>query len=605
MDSSSPDTSTFQKSAALLALVALPVFVGALDLTIVSAVLPKVLIDFQIPFLTGADDAAWVLSGYLLAYSVSVVMMGRLSDLIGRRRTFFIALLIFILGSWIVAVAPSAPADWMRRLVRLFAGGRPDPGFMALYAMIAGRVIQAFGAGAMVPVSMALVGDLFPAGQRATPLGVIAAVDTAGWVLGHLYGGLMVQIVKWPVLFWINIPLTTAVAALTWRRLRPIADRHDEGGLPRAAWIMIAAGLLIVNVLSLMEIAAAIIPTLTSFSTSLVSTRWLAAITGLAMLGGVIAASMGARRVEANHTFDLPGAILIAGALTALNVALGGGAETQAALPPYAWAVLILAAILFGGFIFVERRSPQPLLSLDRFRERNVSLAVLINLLVGFCLMVGLVSVPIFVNGVIEPGDPDRAALISGIILGALTIPLALASIPGGLLTSRFGYRIPTVLGMVLAAGGFFVARTWTPGIPAPIMSLHLALAGIGLGLTLAPMGATVVDAASAGERGIASSLVLVMRLIGMTIGASIMTTYGLHRSVALTEYLVSYLTNPNFSQLAQIATAAATIVINEMMIIAAIVCLVAILPAVFLRPRLEPGASVSESSTVTQGESS
>ena len=58
----------------------------------------------------------------------------------------------------------------------------------------------------MVPVSMALVADLFPPEKRALPLGIVGAVDTAGWVLGHLYGGIMVQFMSWPYLFWINLP---------------------------------------------------------------------------------------------------------------------------------------------------------------------------------------------------------------------------------------------------------------------------------------------------------------------------------------------------------------------------------------------------------------
>ena len=89
--------------------------------------------------------------------------------------------------------------------MQLFQGATPCR-FRPLYALIGGRVIQAFGAGAMVPVSMALVADLFPPEKRALPLGIIGAVDTAGWVLGHLYGGIMVQFMSWPYLFWINLP---------------------------------------------------------------------------------------------------------------------------------------------------------------------------------------------------------------------------------------------------------------------------------------------------------------------------------------------------------------------------------------------------------------
>ena len=67
-----------------------------------------------------------------------------------------------------------------------------------------------------MPVSMALVADLFPPEKRALPLGIVGAVDTAGWVLGHLYGGIMVQFMTWPYLFWINLPIIAVMFAVTW-----------------------------------------------------------------------------------------------------------------------------------------------------------------------------------------------------------------------------------------------------------------------------------------------------------------------------------------------------------------------------------------------------
>ena len=100
----------------ILALVSVPIFIGALDLTIVSAVLPAVLTDLEIPVQTGLDDAAWVVSGYLLAYTVSMTFMGRMSDLWGRKRVYIISLIIFIVGSALVAMSPNAPADILYRL---------------------------------------------------------------------------------------------------------------------------------------------------------------------------------------------------------------------------------------------------------------------------------------------------------------------------------------------------------------------------------------------------------------------------------------------------------------------------------------------------------
>jgi len=124
----------------ILTLICLPVFIGALDLTIISAVLPAVIADLKIPAQTGLDDAAWAVNGYLLAYAASMTFMGRVSDIWGRKRVYLLCLIIFFAGSWLAAASGGAPAQLMGRITRLIFGGRPDAGQMALYALIAGRV---------------------------------------------------------------------------------------------------------------------------------------------------------------------------------------------------------------------------------------------------------------------------------------------------------------------------------------------------------------------------------------------------------------------------------------------------------------------------------
>src|SRR5436190_3240915 len=178
----------------IMALILIPVFIGALDLTIVSAILPEVLTRLNIPVDTNLGSAAWAVTGYLLAYTVSMAIMGRVSDLIGRRGVYLVCLAIFIFGSWWVATAHELPTALFNMIARQVLHQRPDLNQLTLNAVIVGRVIQALGAGAMVPVSMALVADLFPPERRAQPIGIIGASDTLGWVLGHLYGGLMVNL---------------------------------------------------------------------------------------------------------------------------------------------------------------------------------------------------------------------------------------------------------------------------------------------------------------------------------------------------------------------------------------------------------------------------
>jgi len=108
----------------------------------------------------GLNDAAWIVSGYLLAYTVAMTFMGRLSDIIGRRKVFLLALVIFAIGSYWVAIADDWPTQMALRICYQFRV-YPDPPRVALVMLILGRVIQAFGGGAMVPVGMALAGDLY------------------------------------------------------------------------------------------------------------------------------------------------------------------------------------------------------------------------------------------------------------------------------------------------------------------------------------------------------------------------------------------------------------------------------------------------------------
>jgi MFS family permease len=585
-----------------LALVCLPVFIGALDLTIVSAVLPALILDLGIPFNTGADEAAWIVSGwivsgYLLAYTISMLFFGRVSDLIGRRRTYLIALLIFILGSWLVAVAPGAPSQVSYRIARIIQGGRPDRAFATLYALIFARVVQALGAGAMVPTSLALVADLYPPEKRATPLGVIGAVDTAGWVLGHLYGGVMVQWVEWPVLFWLNIPITTLAAILTWWVLRPVALKTGEGHLGRAAAIPLTLALIVLNLESTIEIAQAFLPSIEALQRageavlSVVSGLTVAATTTVVLVATLVLVIRGSRRLEGAGRPDWVGTILIMLALLGLNLGLSAGGELTsgmsfeelAPLPPYALPTVVGAGVLLLIFVWHQWRTSDPLLNLSNFRIRNLSLSSGINLFVGFCLMVGLVSVPLFINTLVyPPPDINRAALVSGYLLGGLTIPMALAAVPGGWLTERFGYRVPTVLGLALALAGFFMARTWVPETPELTIASHMIVAGVGLGLSETPIAAALINAVKATERGMAAALVLIMRLVGMTLGTSAMTTYGLRRWTVLNRRMIA----AGETDLGLVAVTTFTQTINEMLLIAAVVCLLALIPAFFFHPR-------------------
>ena len=94
-----------------LLVLCLPVFIGSVDLTIISAILPEVINQLKLPIDSRFDDATWIVSAYLLAYTISLTFVGRISDLWGRRSVYIICLAIFTFGSWFVAIAHTWPTD--------------------------------------------------------------------------------------------------------------------------------------------------------------------------------------------------------------------------------------------------------------------------------------------------------------------------------------------------------------------------------------------------------------------------------------------------------------------------------------------------------------
>ena len=190
-----------RRVTAVVGVLSLAVFMSSLDLFIVNLAFPY--ISRQYPG-TSLSSLSWVLNAYTIVFAAVLVPAGRWADRIGRRRLFSGGLILFSFGSVLCGLAPGVAA------------------------LIAARVIQAAGAGAMVPASLSLLLAAVPPPVRPKALGTWSALGALGAALGPVIGGALVQ-VDWRWVFWINVPVGVAAVFLAARVVPESKDPNVSG----------------------------------------------------------------------------------------------------------------------------------------------------------------------------------------------------------------------------------------------------------------------------------------------------------------------------------------------------------------------------------------
>src|SRR5215469_1017007 len=553
-----------QRNTALLAMVAAcaAVFLTALDQTVVVTALPKIITDLQIPP-EQLDRAAWIVSGYLLGYVIAMPLMGRVSDMYGRRRIFIICLGIFAFGSLFCGLAPILGNQVDIRFLQhsginvAAPGDFSDPAALnpGLVWLVAARFVQAAGGGAIIPVAMAVVGDFYGEKQRALALGLVGMVTEAGGVLGPLYGALIVQNWGWQAIFFLNLPIVAVLAYFIWRLIPPV---KATSRVPRM-----------------------------------------------------------------RERIDLPGTLLLGAVLICLSLGLSqeaatspvtGSGTSQAPIQNNPWLIgasLVLLAAFIVIEIYLERRrsgprieetstqgkrSFLPVVELSLFKRPAFAASALVSLLVGAALIIAMVNIPLFIATVLG-GQP----IDSGLALLRLTAMIPVGAITGGWLCARISCRLTAIIGLIFAAIGFWLMHLWPIQVGWIQITTSTIAGGFCFGLVIAPIGTTAINVVSNRQMGMASSVVTVLRMVGMILGLAALTSWGLGRFHDLLLAFkppagTSPLSDKYNAALAQYVVFAAHEVYTSIFLAAGVLCLVAIIPAFLLEGR-KPSPYVVRSS--------
>lgn len=202
----------------IIAGILLSMLLAALDQTIVAPAMPTIGRS-----LGHADYLPWIVTGYLLTATAMAPLYGKISDVYGRRPTVYAAILIFLAGSLVSAMAPN------------------------MFVLVIGRAIQGAGGGGLFALAQIVIGDLVPPRERARYAAWISGTWAVASIAGPLLGGGFAEHLHWSLIFWINIPLGLVAMAIINKPLRklPVAAKRHRIDALGALLLVVATALLL------------------------------------------------------------------------------------------------------------------------------------------------------------------------------------------------------------------------------------------------------------------------------------------------------------------------------------------------------------------------
>ncbi|MGV9534335.1 MFS transporter [Streptosporangium sandarakinum] len=403
-----------------LGLLALAQLIYALDLNIVFVALPRIGADLGFP----GQTQQLVVSAYVVFAGGFLLFGGRAADLLGRRRIFVIALILYAVSSLAGGLA-TGPA-----------------------VIIAARAVQGIGGALLLPSTLALLNGLFAEGpQRNRALAVWGGAGASGLTIGALLGGLLTQHFGWPSVFFVNVPLAglVALAALA-------VIPRDPAGRER-------------------------------------------------------------------RRFDIPGALSVTAGSTLLVFALVEGPELGWGSPLVIGA-FVLAAALLVVFALVEARSADPLMPFRLFRNRSLT----VGMLVTFVYMATFGVLPYFLTVLLQSVH-GYSALQSGLAFLIPSLAIAAGTQGGERLATRIGTRATLLIGFAVGVPGTAIlALGFDAGAGYGLLVPGLIVSGLGQGVVWTAMWIAAATGTAPHEQGVANGVASTTLNIGNAIGLAVFT---------------------------------------------------------------------------------
>ncbi|MFE9137145.1 MFS transporter [Streptomyces sp. NPDC007355] len=456
--STAPDEGQASRRRPVVLALMLAMGLAALDGTIVSTAVPQIVGD-----LGGLSVFSWLFSGYLLAVTVTLPVYGKLSDTFGRKPVLIAGTVLFLVGSLLCAAA------W------------------DMASLIAFRVVQGLGGGALQGTVQTLAADLYPLKERPRIQARLSSVWAASSVAGPAAGGLLAGYADWRWIFLINLPVGLLALWLIHRHLvepaRREPARREQAGAEQAGG---------------------------------------AGARGEGARGEQArtrAGGPGSKRAEprARVRIDWAGALAIfaTGALLLTALVQGGVAWPWLSAPSL--GLLGGAAALGALTVVIERRAAEPIIPGWVWRRRTIAAVNLSLGALGLLMVAPTVFLPTYAQSVLGLGP-----IAAGFVLSAWTLSWPITAALSNRVYTRIGFRLTAVLGISLAlilllAFPFlpFPGEPWQP-------ALLMLLLGGALGLFQLPLIVGVQSTVPYEERGTTTASVLFCRQVGQSLGAAL-----------------------------------------------------------------------------------